>query len=91
MLKVPKGDKLCCFSFFIFAVNSADCGSCKDSFKRRGIKSDGRGRAVQQLGVTMILSTSSREKTDNESSGAAVSFISVASLSYTHTGLRGCK
>lgn len=69
--------------FFIFAVNGADYGCCKDSFKRREIKSDGRGQAISQLQATMILSNLSREKIDSASSGSLVSFISFASLSHT--------
>lgn len=70
VFKVPKGEKLweCFFfSFFVVAVSSADCRCCEDSFKRRETNSDGRGRAIRQLEATMILSNSSRGKTDSES------------------------
>lgn len=61
VFKVPKGDKL-----FLLAVSTAGCRCCADSFKRRKIKSDGRGRSNRQLEATMILSSSSRGKTDSE-------------------------
>lgn len=53
--------------FFFVAVSSADCRCCEDSFKRRETNSDGRGRAIRQLEATMILSNSSRGKSDSES------------------------